>query len=167
MINAEPQVCFNDSSGQQPPATLLLDQYKAYLSDLGNIGTRYTTAQTFYWTIVSALIGLVALKDIKTNAEYFKPAIVVVVGLIAIICCVWQFTSGHYRKLFGAKIAILKQLEEKGLYTLYKTEGDILRKGSEKVPSLLAIERVVPLILMFVAVAFVLYSFYYNNSPAR
>src|SRR3954471_15696453 len=165
MINAEPQVCFNDSSGQQPPATLLLDQYKAYLSDLGNIGTRYTTAQTFYWTIISALIGLVALKDIKTNAEYFKPAIVVVVGLIAIICCVWQFTSGHYRKLFGAKIAILKQLEEKGLYTLYKTEGDILRKGSEKVPSLLAIERVVPLILMFVAIAFVFYSFYYNYNP--
>jgi|KBSMisStaDraftv2_1062788.scaffolds.fasta_scaffold1966301_2 hypothetical protein len=32
-----------------------LEQYKAYLADLGNVGSRYTTANGFYLPVISAL----------------------------------------------------------------------------------------------------------------
>ena len=44
-----------------PQLQLLLEQYKAYLTDLGNVGTRYATANGFYVSIVSALLAILAL----------------------------------------------------------------------------------------------------------
>jgi hypothetical protein len=161
MPEEDPQVTLAKSEQPAPP-NLLLDQYKAYVGDLNAIGTRYTTAQTFYWTIVAALIALLAIKDLdKPLVGFLKPGFVVVMCFIAAICCVWQMTSRHYRELFRAKLTILKQLERHGLYTIFKTEGDILSHGSAKVPSLLAIESQVPLGLMCVALLLALIALYH------
>jgi hypothetical protein len=150
MAAAPPMVTLITAPNQPP--NLLLDQYKAYVSDLGNIGTRYTTSQSFYWTIVSALVAVLAIKDAGPSVtNLLKPTFVAIMGLIAAICLVWWMTSRHYRKLFGAKLQIIKQLEDQGLYTIYRTEGEILRAGGDKVPSLLAIEGYVPPGLMLVA----------------
>ena len=155
-----PQVAVG--GGATPPPNVLLDQYKAYMGDLSSIGTRYTTAQTYYWTIVSALIAVLAIKDYpKPVAEYLKPSFVAIMCFIAAVSYVWRATSLHYRKLFGAKIAVLKQLEDRGLYTLFQTEGEILAGDGHKVPSLLAIEGHIPLGVMLAALALALYAIYY------
>jgi hypothetical protein len=152
MPDEKPQITLAAVQDQPTPANLLLDQYKAYVGDLNSIGTRYTTAQAFYWTIVAALIALLAIKDLdKPLASYLKPGFVLVMCFIAAICYVWQMTSRHYRELFGAKLEILKQLERRGLYSIFQTEGELLKRGADKVPSLLAIERQVPFGLMCVA----------------
>ncbi len=64
-----------DPSGD-PQIQLRLDQYKAYLDDLGNIGTRYTTANGFYVSIVSALLAILALAQ---KGEAFA---------VSMFCCI-------------------------------------------------------------------------------
>ncbi len=52
-------ICFSSlmsAAGAQTGDTIIVEQYKAYLSDFGNIGTRYAAANTFYITIISGLI---------------------------------------------------------------------------------------------------------------
>ena len=39
---------------------ILQAQYTDYMTDVGNIGTRYSTSQAFYMSVVSALVGVFA-----------------------------------------------------------------------------------------------------------
>src|ERR1700716_3513497 len=64
----------------------IVEQYKAYLTDLGNIGSRFGTVQVFYLTIVAALIGVLSLKDTNRSVRNFlSPVSVVVFLFIAVI----------------------------------------------------------------------------------
>src|SRR5438445_11314267 len=101
----------NSAEAQVPQH--ILEQYKSYVSDLGNIGSRYTTAQTFYFTIVAALVGALAIKDVKTPlSDYATPTFVVLMLFIAAICFIWRRTLRHYRNLFGAKFKVLNELTD-------------------------------------------------------
>src|SRR5262249_45822617 len=41
----------------------IVEQYKAYVVDIGNLGVRYTTIQGLYVSIVAALVGLLSFKE--------------------------------------------------------------------------------------------------------
>ncbi len=157
-----------------PPTSALLDQYKQYAGDLGNIGTRYTAAQTFYFTLVSALIGVLALKDSATVAPvgnvagYVNTKFVAVMLFIAAICYIWRETLLFYQKLFRAKFDILRQLEGIGLYTVYDAESERLKELNPtdsgtpgKIPSLIDSEVRIPLFLMAAAILIALLSIGY------
>ena len=62
-----------DISEEQPrpeiPDNRIVEQYKIYVADLGNIGTRYTTSNGFYVSIISAFLILLALTDSGKNLE--------------------------------------------------------------------------------------------------
>ena len=49
------------SNAPAAPSPVTLDQWKAYLQDLGNIGTRYTTSNGFYLSIITALLAILSL----------------------------------------------------------------------------------------------------------
>ena len=102
------------SGSAQNVPTHIVEQYKAYIGDVGNIGSRYATAQTFYLAIISALIAIFSFKDTKRSLQdYFSPMFIVVYLFIAIICYLWWETLQYYRALFGAKFAVLKEMEVK------------------------------------------------------
>ena len=46
-----------------PVPTHIIEQYKVYVTDLGNVGAQLATTQTFYLTIISALIAVLTFKD--------------------------------------------------------------------------------------------------------
>ena len=157
-----------------PPNNALLDQYKQYAGDVANIGTRYTAAQTFYFTLVSALIGVLALKDsgnvatVGTVAGYVNTKFVAVMLFVAVICYIWRETLLFYQKLFRAKFDILRQLEDIGLYTVYDAESERLKELNEadsgtpgKIPSLIDSEARIPLSLMIAAILIALLSIGY------
>jgi hypothetical protein len=151
-----------------PPNNALLDQYKQYAGDLGSIGTRYTAAQSFYFTLVAALIGVLALKDSGNVAGYVNTKFVAVMLFIAAICYIWRETLLHYQRLFRAKFDILRQLENIGLYTVYQAESERLKELIQtdsstpgKIPSLIDSEARIPLFLMFVAILIALASIGY------
>jgi hypothetical protein len=121
-----------------------LDQYKAYLADLGNVGTRYATSNGFYLSVITALLGILALT--RAGDAFAGPATylgLAVSGFAVLVCMVWSHSVASYRKLFAIKFAILRELEQKGdLFPIYQREED--RRGKL---SLLENERLIPIIL--------------------
>jgi hypothetical protein len=93
----------------------IVEQYKAYLTDLGNIGSRFGTVQVFYLTIVAALIGVLSLKDTNRSVQNFlSPVSIVVFLFIAVICWLWWDTLDFYGKLFAQKFDVLRAIEKQG-----------------------------------------------------
>lgn len=146
----------NDSQAAYKPPTSLntvisgktldvcLEQYKAYLADLGNIGTRYATLQGFYVSVIAALLTLLALAD--TNKLFFKieTSELIVVCLFSIaLCFVWSLTIHFYGRLFRAKFAILKALECSLAYHCFEEEY----KQLEPKHFLTKIEAWIPIVL--------------------
>ena len=86
-----------------------LQQYKAYLGDLGNIGKRYATVQGFYVSVMAALISVLALSESNTILSQLKTNTLVVVCLFAVaLSIVGALTIRYYKKLFRAKFGVLK-----------------------------------------------------------
>jgi hypothetical protein len=142
---------------QAPPATLL-DQYKAYLSDLGGIGTRYATSNGFYLSVVTALLGILALTKGGEAFVGSQPYLAVAVPLFAILVCwIWWRTIAYYRNLFTAKFNVLREIEEAGqFFPIYKREETLLKEGRPP-HSMLGNDRLVPLLL---AILFLVVLFY-------
>ncbi len=124
----------------------LLEQYKAVIGDIGNIGTRYTTANRFYLSVVSAFVGVLALTESGKPPEELNLALVLVVSVFAmVICYIWTKTVGFYRALFGAKLQILGEMEKGLSFPAYTREFEIMKASG--VAPLTENERKVPLIL--------------------
>jgi hypothetical protein len=92
--------------------SLYLEQYKAYLADLGNVGSRYATTNGFYMSVISALLGVLALTDSpKLFGQLQKPTLLVVCMFCVALCMLWAQTIWFYRLLFSAKFRVLRNLE--------------------------------------------------------
>jgi hypothetical protein len=124
----------------------LLEQYKAVIGDVGNIGTRYTTANRFYLSIVSAFVGVLALTESGKALEDVNLLLVLVVSIFAmVICYIWTKTVHFYRALFGAKLQVLGEMEKGLAFPAYAREYEIMRdKG---IQPLTENEKNVPVIL--------------------
>jgi hypothetical protein len=134
-----------DETPDPPPEpAIILEQYKAYIQDLGNFGTRYTTANGFYLSVVTALLGILALA--KTGEAFGGAATylgLAVSAFAVLVCLIWSRSVTSYRKLFGIKFDVLRAMEKAGrLFKIYKLEDDLRRDTS-----LLDIERFIPLLL--------------------
>jgi hypothetical protein len=129
----------------------LADQYKAYMGDLSSIGSRYSAAQGFYMSVVSALIAFAAFaaKDSPFN-KYVAATTAAVLVFVALVCLAWRGTLFFYRNLFAAKFVILKKIEQQGLYPMYQEEWTELQK--RKATGLVMSEEKIPLIVGFAAV---------------
>lgn len=131
-----------------------IEQYKAYLSDLGNIGTRYATLQGFYVSVISALMGILALTESsKLMGGIPVRTMAVACGFSSALCWLWFLTIGYYRRLFLAKITVLKKIEEYLPLNCFAMEWDQLTEPGSKRPVLLKIEQWLPvaLIILFVS----------------
>lgn len=77
----------------------MVEQYKAKLTDLGNLGTRQTAMTTYYVSILSALLGVLAFKDRKLVD--IDPAIIIVIcsgGIL--VSMLWLTGINFFRALF-------------------------------------------------------------------
>src|SRR5207247_9074922 len=85
----------------------LLEQYKALIGDVGNIGARYATANGFYLSIVSALLGVVAFTESgKPLAQVDLVLVLTVAALAVVVCHVWMKTLIFYRGLLGVVLQL-------------------------------------------------------------
>jgi hypothetical protein len=109
------------------PPQHIVEQYKAYIGDLDSVGMRYSMTQTFYLTIVAALIAVLSFKDSDRRLRnYVSPASILVFLFIAVVCYVWYETLEFYKVLFLAKFDTLRKMEDMGLHPIYKLEHDFL-----------------------------------------
>jgi hypothetical protein len=136
-----------------PSPQTILEQYKAYMGDLGNIGSRYATAQAFYASIVSGLLAVLAIKERSTViADYVNWITVLVCILIAAICWLWHGTLKYYEGLFHAKFDLLRKMENAGaLFKIYDPEFKILEGNPYTRGGLIKKEALFPMSLGLIA----------------
>jgi hypothetical protein len=127
--------------------TRVLEQYKSLVSDVGNIGTRYATANGFYLSVITALLGVLAYVGAGKPIEQTTYPVIVLVAVFAIVVCwIWRQTIEFYGKLFGGKFAVLKVLEQELPVQVYalehkevygRGEAEPLTRHEAKVPKFL------------------------------
>jgi len=109
--------------------SMLLEQYKALIGDVGNIGTRYATANGFYLSIVSALLGVVAFTESGKPLAQVDLVLVVAVATFAIVVCqVWMKTLAFYRGLFGVKLQLLGEIEKGLPFPAFSREYELMKE---------------------------------------
>ena len=107
----------------------ILDQYKAYLSDLGNFGSRYDTTKGFFLSVVTVLLGVLALAKKDDVFQGSGAYLGLVVSAFAIFVCIaWNHTINSYSTHFKVKFDILREMEQVGtLFPIFKKEEEKLR----------------------------------------
>jgi hypothetical protein len=111
-----------------PPASgPPVEQYKAYLQDVGNIGTRYTTSNGFYLSVITALLGILTLMKPGEGLADLQLILRIAVPIFAIgLCFVWRHTLLFYSAIFKAKFDVLREIEKTyGLFPAYSRERDV------------------------------------------
>jgi len=107
MILAPPQPAVPESS-----VTYLVEQYKAYLEDLGNIGSRQAQTTTWYVSILSALMIFISYLAQSQTLHLFAYASIAASAVVAIIICIlWNFHALSYQYLYNAKFGVLHEME--------------------------------------------------------
>ncbi len=118
-----------------------IEQYKAKLSDLGNIGSRQAAMTTYYVSIVSALFGVLAFKE-KSLAQIDTIILFMVCGAGTLICILWFHSLSFFRGLFRAKLRVLEEIEMSLPFQTFRKEFENMK--SSGVTSWIWIERMVP-----------------------
>jgi len=132
------------TSETSPAPGTILEQYKSYLGDIGNIGTRYATSNGFYLSVITALLGILALTKAGEVFASPKAALGLAVPTFAIlVCMVWSRSIASYQKLFAVKFKVLREMESAGnLFLIFKREDELRGKLT-----ILENERLIPLLL--------------------
>lgn len=135
----------------------LLEQYKIYIGDLGNIGTRHAQTNTWYVSILSALLVFLsftsrvgALSDVSTGSQ----AAVAILGLV--ICWMWRLHAQSFGLLYLAKFSVIRKMEEQLPVACYALEWDNLK--DTKYSKFTRIERRIAFALMLPFVIVLLYT---------
>jgi lysylphosphatidylglycerol synthetase-like protein (DUF2156 family) len=133
------------------PSPQSLEQYKAKLADLGNLGSRQTAMTTYYVSIVSALFGVLAFKE-KALAQIDILVLFMVCGAGICVCMLWFYSLTFFRSLFCAKLRVLEEIEQSLPHQTFKREFELMRQSG--VTSWIWIERFVPAVfaLFFIGV---------------
>jgi len=106
-----------------------MEQYKSYMQDVANIGTRHETARGFYLSVLSALLAFVALagNDGPLKGIGSHLFMVISVGAIA-ICGLWLLNTLSFAALYHAKLGRLHVMEEKLPFQNFAAEFEVLKQ---------------------------------------
>ena len=111
----------------------ILEQYKSLVSDVGNVGTRYATANGFYLSVLTAVLGVLAYVGTGKPFDQTSYPLILMVALFAIaVCWIWNRTIAFYGSLFRAKFTVLKMLEQHLPVKVYTEEKAILDQAGTK-----------------------------------
>ena len=140
-----------------------VEQYKAYLKDLGNIGSRQAQTTTWYVSILSALMVFIAYIAQSERLHLFAYASIAPSAVVGILLCVlWHFHARSYQYLYNAKFAVLREMERVELhehqqtalpFACYTLENELLdpkRIRFTNVERRLSLALMFPFIVIFV-----------------
>lgn len=142
----------------------LIEQYKLYVEMADNVSERRSHTNTFYITVLSALLIVLSLaaEQVAGVAQHVAFAAVAVLGII--LCFVWYVNLEAYRQLNSGKFRTIHEIEEQLPFACYDREWEImsmrpdgvrpqymrLTKVEKFVPALMAIPYA--LLLLYAAV---------------
>ncbi len=125
----------------------VLEQYKLCVEMADRISARRSTANTFFLTLNTLVIGA-----LSACAEKFSRLSVIVVCIAAIVLCyVWKRLINSYRQLNTAKYAVIGEFEKKLPASPYSSaDWNALGEGKDprKYKQLTVVEKWVPIVFM-------------------
>lgn len=134
---------------------LLLDQYKAYLADLQQIGGRLETNRGFMLSILTMLFVFLSLAGKDGTFLKIAPQLTwLILSIAVVICLAWYMRIRTYGLIIKTKFAVLHEIEQALPFKCFQREWELFSK--EKPIFLISIDSWIPVIL---AVAFVLMVF--------
>lgn len=131
----------------------LLEQYKSYVKDLGNIGLRDTQMDKHFVSVISALLVFVSLTGTGEALVKIASEARSAVSILGILVCLLWFGSIHFFGcLYNAKFTVIKKMEEGLQYECFKEESELLagkRLTNIKKPGALIL--IIPFLVMLFA----------------
>ncbi len=125
----------------------VLEQYKLYVEMADRISARRSTANTFFLTLNTLVLGA-----LSACAEKFSRLSVIMLCIAAIVLCyVWKRLINSYRQLNTAKYAVIGEFEKNLPASPYwSAEWNALGEGKDpkKYKQLTAVEKWVPIIFI-------------------
>ncbi len=144
-----------------PETSVLLEQYKSYVADVGNIGTRYATANGFYLSVIAALLAILTFAKDGNGLNNTNNFLLIAIPVFAILLCyIWRRTIQYYGQLFSAKFTVLREMEAGLVFKTYANELTHLRSAR-----LLPNESWVPVILAIPYLLVLAYGVYRAITP--
>jgi len=144
---------FNEYDDKGKLKDHVLEQYKLCVEMADRISARRSTANTFFLTLNTLIVG-----GLSACAEKFSKLSVVVICIAAIVLCyVWKRLINSYRQLNTAKYAVIGEFEKKLPSSPYwSAEWNALGEGKDpkKYKQLTAVEKWVPIVFMFIYLIF-------------
>lgn len=108
----------------------LLEMYKIYLEMTDRISSRRQSANNYFLTINTTLVGLISYLHLGAkNGTHFY-FIIALSGMI--LCFVWYRIIKSYKGLNSGKFKIIHLLEKKLPVSPYDAEWEIIRRGKKK-----------------------------------
>lgn len=108
----------------------LLEQYKLYVEMADRISQRRTTANSYFLSINSALLGFVGYLTHKGSVEYLW--VLAIAGIT--LSFLWFSIIRSYKNLNTAKWLVVHEIEKRLPISPYDAEWDYVRRGEN--PSL-------------------------------
>jgi len=111
----------------------VIEQYKAYLLDVGNIGARYEASRRFYFALLSAFFVFLSYAGAQGPfdlAEKLYLGLVCWAGVA--LCGLWFIHMRTYKAIFLAKFTVLQAIENQhNLFHAFEYEWQLLGKDKD------------------------------------
>jgi len=138
----------------------LFEQYKLYVETTDKVSDRRAIANTFFITVVSAMISIMGvLIGFGNNNKFLISCWMIIISLSGIIICYsWYVILQSYRQLNYGKFKIISEIEEKLPLQCYDSEWNVLGKGKQPklYRSLTTIEKRVPIMFILIFIAMII-----------
>jgi len=100
-----------------------IEQYKAVLQDRGNIASGHRTARSFYISVVTALLAVLALADKNKILSGMGKELLRIVGIAGMaISMLWLFQTLSLDALYRAGFRTLEAMEERLPFQTFKAQ---------------------------------------------
>ncbi|MBV5328922.1 MAG: hypothetical protein JZU65_15045 [Chlorobium sp.] len=140
----------------------LLEQYKLFVTMADNVSARRTLANSFYITVLSALLAILSLagENFATEAQNMIFLVVSILGLV--LCIVWKININSYGQLNTGKFKVIHEMEAQLPFACYDREWEFLGAGqdSKKYLQLTKVEQYVPYLLAIPYLLLLVYALY-------
>ncbi|MDJ0707837.1 MAG: hypothetical protein QNJ46_31565 [Leptolyngbyaceae cyanobacterium MO_188.B28] len=129
----------------------LMDQYKLFVEMADRVSARRGQANTFYISLLSALVALLSLVIDKELFSGPSSVLLFLTSLIGMaLCLTWHLNIKSYKQLNGLKFKVIHEMEQSLPFPCYEREWAILKeKEKQQKPGyirLTTVEKYIPLI---------------------
>lgn len=141
----------------------VIEQYKLYVEMADRVSTRRSQTNSFYITLLSALMVIISFIVTKNICSVIMNIIYLSYGILGItLCLLWILNIKSYKQLNSGKFKVIAEIEHKLPLQLFKREWEILGGGKDrkKYFKLTKIEMYIPLVLLIPYLLIIIYSLY-------